>query len=92
MAKQELKCPHCGQWTIWQGELHDRCRHCNKLLEQEKISRMEEKERKKQVAAELERLRIAKQNPFFRRIFNYASTAFIGFILLILAVIALMAG
>lgn len=92
MAKQEIKCPHCGQWTKWKGELHDCCGHCTKLLEQEKIDKLQQQEKKKQMAEELEKQRIAKQNPFFRKIFGYASTAFIGFILLILAVIALMAG
>lgn len=92
MTKQEIKCSHCKQWTIWKGELYDRCQICGELLELEKIERIRQQQEKKKAAEEQERIRVAQQHPFFRRVFNYASTLFIGFILLIIAVIVLMAG
>lgn len=92
MAKREIKCPHCGSWTAWQGQLHDRCKHCNALLEQDKINKILALEAQKKMKDEVEQARLAKQNPFFRKLGGYASTIFIGFILVITALIVLAAG
>ena len=92
MAKQELKCPHCTEWTVWQGQLHDRCNNCKGLLEEEKIHRLNKLTAKKEAQEAVERAKIAKQNPIVRKISNYAATLFIGIILSIIAVVVLVAG
>jgi len=92
MGKQEIKCPHCAQWTKWNGALYDRCWQCKGLIEEEKINKIQAYEKKKQIAEELERARIAKQNPFFRKVVTYSSMIFIGFILIIIAIVVLVAG
>ncbi|WP_152969680.1 hypothetical protein [Pedobacter sp. Hv1] len=92
MAKQELKCPHCKEWTVWQGQLHDRCINCNALLEEEKINKLNKLAAKKEAQEAVEQAKIAKQNPIVRKISNYAATLFIGIILSIIAVVVLVAG
>lgn len=92
MAKQELKCPHCKQWTAWQGQLYDRCNNCNALLEEEKINKLNKLAAKKEAQEALAQARIAKQNPTVRKISNYAATLFIGIILSIITVVVLVAG
>lgn len=92
MAKRELKCPHCNQWTSWQEQLHDRCQHCNQLLEEDKIKKLKKQEAKRKREEELAQARIAKQNPVLRKVSNYAATLFIGIILSIIAVVVLVAG
>lgn len=40
----QKKCPHCGQWTVWNLRAEDRCTHCGHLLSthiQEKEARAE---------------------------------------------------
>lgn len=37
----DKKCPHCGQWTIWNNKLDDRCTHCNTLLNQRRLAEIE---------------------------------------------------
>lgn len=92
MAKREIKCPHCSNWTAWQEQLYDRCKHCNELLELDKIEKLAAFAAQKEIEEEAERARLASQNPFFRKVSNYAATIFIGFILIITAVIVLAAG
>ena len=36
---REIKCPHCGQWTMWDGKIDDRCLHCDGFLETRQFSR-----------------------------------------------------
>ncbi|MNL19980.1 hypothetical protein D3C87_1412080 [compost metagenome] len=92
MAKREIKCPHCCEWTEWQEQLHDCCKHCGGLIEQDKINKLKALALQKQIDEELKRARLAKQNPFFRKASNYAATFFIGFILILTALIVLAAG
>ncbi|SMC97234.1 hypothetical protein [Pedobacter africanus] len=92
MAKREIKCPDCAGWTEWQEQLYDRCKLCNALLEQHKIDKIAELKAQKDIEDEMEQARLAKQNPFLKKLGNYASTLFIGFILLITALIVLAAG
>jgi len=40
---REIKCPQCGEWTMWQGGLDDRCLFCGCFLESRKFSREVEK-------------------------------------------------
>lgn len=91
MAKRETKCPHCKQWTEWQGELHDRCHHCDELLEQEEINRLLAAETQRRIAAEAEQVLLDQQNPFVRKLSNYVTLIFIGFMLSVIAVVVLFA-
>ncbi len=92
MGKLEIKCPHCIQWTLWEGSLQDRCRQCGKLLQEEKINKLEVLEKLRKAKEEIENARIARQHPFLRRISGYAKSVFIGFILIIIAIIVLHTG
>ncbi len=92
MAKRELKCPHCKEWTNWQEQLYDRCEHCKQLLEQEKINRLKQLDAKRTAAEQLAQAKKAKQNPFIHKLSHYAATLFIGIILSIIAVVVLVAG
>lgn len=98
----EIKCPHCGKWTLWKGEVDDRCLFCDGFLEPQRFSR--EVERK--IASE-----VKKENDFFalkptdgkfkRRVklfFNsfrwavfYLEIAFFIFITLLIVVLSLFA-
>ncbi|MGN6637473.1 MAG: hypothetical protein ACTHJ8_01065 [Mucilaginibacter sp.] len=43
----EIKCPHCGQWTSWQGHTDDKCQHCNNYVEPHRFSAEAERKIKK---------------------------------------------
>lgn len=92
MGRLEIKCPHCSQWTMWEGQLHDRCKQCDQLLEEEKIKRLNVLEERRNAKEEIENARIAKQNPFLRKASNFARNIFIGFMLIIIAIIILHTG
>lgn len=91
MAKRETKCPHCKQWTEWQGGLYDCCLHCNELLEKEEISRLQALETQRRIEAEAAQALLDQQNPFLRKLSGYVSLIFIGFILSVIAVVVLFA-
>lgn len=55
--KTEKKCPHCGEWTVWEKLPTDRCTHCNELLDAAALKEKEAREEKE---------RIFKENDFFR--------------------------
>jgi methionyl-tRNA synthetase len=55
--KTEKKCPHCGEWTVWEKQPTDRCTHCNELLDPVALKAQEER---------AERDRIDRENDFFR--------------------------
>jgi tRNA(Ile2) C34 agmatinyltransferase TiaS len=40
---REIKCPHCGEWTMWKGQVDDRCFFCDEFLEPQRFSREVEK-------------------------------------------------
>lgn len=92
MTKREIKCSHCREWTEWREQLYDRCKHCDALLEQDKINNLAVFAAQKKIEQEIEQTKLAKQNPFFRKLNNYVATIFIGFILVITALIVLAAG
>ncbi|WP_316788879.1 hypothetical protein [Pedobacter frigoris] len=92
MGRLEIKCPHCKQWTEWEGKLHDRCKNCDQLIEEEKITRLKVLEETRKAEEELENARLAKQNPYVRKVSNFATNVFIGFILIIIAIIILHTG
>jgi|ERR1700761_7545262 hypothetical protein len=39
----EIKCPHCGQWTTSNNKVDDKCQHCGGYLEPHRFSRAAEK-------------------------------------------------
>lgn len=53
---RELKCPHCGEWTMWNGLVDDRCLNCSEFLEPQRFSR----EIEKKISTEL-----LKENDYF---------------------------
>ena len=91
MAKRETKCPYCKQWTEWQGELYDRCQHCDELLKKDEINRLLAVETQRRMDAEAEQALLEQQNPFFRKLSDYVTLIFIGFILSVIAVVVLFA-
>ena len=100
---REIKCPHCGEWTMWKGEVDDRCFFCDEFLEPQRFSR--EIERKVN-------LELLKENDYFfikpgdgiftrgyKRFFNwlrwlafYLQIAFFVFVTLVLVIISLVVG
>lgn len=36
---REIKCPHCGEWTMWKGHVDDRCFFCDGFIEPQRFSR-----------------------------------------------------
>ena len=43
MSVSEIKCPHCGEWTMWQDNVDDRCINCGGFLDSRRFSREVEK-------------------------------------------------
>jgi hypothetical protein len=43
----EIKCPHCGEWTTWNSRIDDKCLHCGGYLDPHRFSHAEEKKLKK---------------------------------------------
>ena len=100
---REIKCPHCGKWTMWTGGIDDRCLYCDEFLEPQRFSR----EVEKKIGREL-----TKENDYFfikpadgpikreiKRFFNslrwwayYLQIAFFVFISLLLVLLSLFAG
>lgn len=52
----EIKCPNCGQWTLWKDQIDDRCLYCGEFLEPQRFSR----EVEKKIASE-----VKKENDYF---------------------------
>lgn len=49
---REIKCPHCGTWTMWQGDLDDRCINCGEFLEPKRLPHEVEKRVNKELLKE----------------------------------------
>ena len=49
---REIKCPHCGEWTMWNGLVDDRCLFCDEFLEPQRFSREVEKKISKELLKE----------------------------------------
>ena len=43
MSTNEIKCPHCGQWTTRNGHVDDKCHHCGESVDAHRFSREAEK-------------------------------------------------
>ncbi len=64
---REIKCPNCGEWTLWTGHIDDRCLHCNGFLEPQRFSREVEKKIRKEVIKENDYLFIKPGDSEFKR-------------------------
>jgi len=49
---REIKCPQCGKWTLWEGDVDDRCLNCNSFLESHSFSRGIEKKAREEAMRE----------------------------------------
>jgi phage FluMu protein Com len=64
---KEIKCPHCGEWTMWSGHIDDRCLYCNGFLETREYAIHIEKKIRKEVINEDDFLFINPNDGFFKR-------------------------
>ncbi|HVW98344.1 MAG TPA: hypothetical protein VHA56_20425 [Mucilaginibacter sp.] len=49
---KEIKCPHCGKWTLWEGRIDDRCLYCDGFLETRQFSYEVEQRARRQAMRE----------------------------------------
>lgn len=99
---REIKCPHCDKWTLWNGDLDDRCLYCGGFLEPQRFSREIERKISNEVKKERDYFALRPTDgQFLRRIklfFNsfrwavyYVEIAFFVFITLLLILLSLFA-
>ena len=100
---REIKCPHCGEWTMWQGEVDDRCLFCDEFIEPNRFSREVEKKVNKQLQKEDDYLFVDSGDgtvkQWFKRWLNRVrwvvillQIAFFLFVTLLLVMISLIPG
>jgi hypothetical protein len=100
---REIKCPHCGEWTMWTGSVDDRCFFCDEFLEPQRFSREVEKKISKELIKENDYFfikptdgRIKRRVKIFLNSLRwwvyYLQILFFIFISLILLLITLLAG
>ncbi|MGI4021159.1 MAG: hypothetical protein ACRYFA_06605 [Janthinobacterium lividum] len=65
--KQEIKCPHCHEWTLWKGRIDDRCLYCNGFLKVEDFTKSVETKIKKEVKKEDDFLFIRPEDSAFKK-------------------------
>jgi hypothetical protein len=103
MSVSEIKCPHCGQWTMWQGHIDDRCINCGEFLERRRFSREVEKRINKELKEEDDYFAIKPSDGqltrWFKTFFNsfrwgvyYLQLIIFTFVTLVIFVISLLAG
>ena len=100
-VKREIKCPKCKEWTLWRGEIYDRCLYCGEFLQNEDFIKKVEKDISDQIKEENDLLYIQPDDGYFtirvkrffrkfRWFFVFAQAAFIAFMSLLLWIIGLM--
>jgi hypothetical protein len=100
---REIKCPHCGEWTLWTGGIDDRCLYCGEFLEPQRFSREVEKKIRQQVTKENDYFFIKPGDGLIirgaKRFLNFArwwayylQIALFIFVTLILVLLSLFAG
>jgi len=103
MSTREIRCPHCGEWTLWQGKVDDRCLFCGEFLEPQRFSREIEKKINDQLKKEDDYFAIKPSDgPFLREvkpflnslrwILSYMQLALFAFVTLVLVLISLLTG
>jgi len=99
---REIKCPHCGEWTMWQGDVDDRCLYCDGFLEPQRFSREVEKKVNKELLKENDYFFIKPDDRAFTRWWKkslndmrwmayYAQIAFFLLATFLLVLLSLMA-
>ena len=100
---REIKCPHCGEWTMWRGLVDDRCLYCNGFLEPQRFPREVEEKLKRELLEENDFFFIKPDDSKFTRIIKkalnatrwtlyYMQMAFFVFISILLVLLSLLAG
>jgi hypothetical protein len=103
MSTREIKCPHCGEWTMWQGDVDDRCINCSEFLEPRRFSREVEKKVNNDLKKEDDYFAIKPTDSELTRLgkslFNsirwtayYLQLAFFAFVTILLLLISLLTG
>jgi hypothetical protein len=98
----EIKCPHCGEWTLWKGDVDDRCLYCDAFLEPQRFSREIEKKIVTQVKKESDYFALKPTDGTFKRevklflnsfrwLVYYCEIAFFIFITTLLVLLAFLA-
>jgi hypothetical protein len=64
---REIKCPHCGEWTMWNGLVDDRCLNCGEFLEPQRFSREIEKKISRELLKENDYFFIKPEDGAFKR-------------------------
>jgi hypothetical protein len=99
---REIKCPQCGEWTLWSGGLDDRCLYCSGFLEPRRFSREVEKKIRTEVIKENDYFFIKPTDgPYTRMVKDvgnwirwlafYLQIAFFIFVTLLLVLVSLIA-
>ena len=99
----EIRCPHCGAWTMWQGHIDDRCISCGEFLETRRFSLEVEKritrELKKDDDYFAPKPTDSPERKWFKSMFNsfrwgvyYVQLALFTFITIVILIISLLAG
>ncbi|HZX59842.1 MAG TPA: hypothetical protein VFE54_13995 [Mucilaginibacter sp.] len=102
MSISEIKCPHCGEWTMWQDNVDDRCINCGAFLDSRRFSLEVEKKINKDLKKEDDYFALKPSDgPFTRELklfFNslrwaayYVQLIFFAFITIMLLLVSLFA-
>ncbi len=98
---REIKCPHCGEWTMWNGHVDDRCLFCNEFLEPQRFSREIEKKVVTEIKKEDDYFALSPADSYvirriklffnsFRWMVIYLQIAFFVFISAIIVLVSLL--
>jgi hypothetical protein len=99
---REIKCPHCGEWTMWKGEVDDRCFFCDEFLEPQRFSREVEKKVNRELLKENDYLFIHPNDSSVKKMVKtslnsvrwlayYIQIAFFLFVTAVLVILSLFA-
>ncbi|HVS91390.1 MAG TPA: hypothetical protein VHE59_05110 [Mucilaginibacter sp.] len=98
----EIKCPHCGEWTLWNGNVDDRCLYCGEFIEPKRFSREVEKRIVREIKKENDYFVIKPGDNYtlrkakgfmnsFRWTIYYLEIVFFAFISMLLVLLSLFA-
>jgi hypothetical protein len=100
---REIKCPHCREWTMWNGDVDDRCLNCGEFIEPQRFSREIEKKINTELLKENDYFFIKTTDGPLRRGFKhflnslrwmayYVQIIFFLFVTLLLVLLSLITG
>ena len=100
---REIKCPHCGEWTLWNGDIDDRCLYCGEFLEPQRFSREVEKKINRELIKENDYFFIKPTDGLIKRLSKsllnqlrwwayYVQIVFFIFVTLLLVLLSIIAG